>query len=114
MTDREIYAAPSAMETAKGCGWNFSLADWRDIFLAITDTIATDGAGSIGRHVSAQYIGPLREGAERWRIKAPCGQFDCVYYPHRACVMSMIRPREPDAAVTADRPRAPTPVGAAA
>lgn len=114
MIDREMYAAPAAMEGAKGRGWNFSLADWRDVFLAITDTIAEDGRGSIARNVVAQFVGPLRDGAERWRIRAPWGAFDCVYYPERACVMQFIRPREPDDAVSTRPPRAPAPMGAMA
>lgn len=92
-----MYAAPAAIANARGRGVDFSLADWRDIFLAITDTLAADGPRSVARNVRAQLVGPLRDGAERWRIRAPRGAFDCVYYPDRACVMSIIQPREPQA-----------------
>ena len=94
MTDGETYAGPLAMSQAKGRGWNFSLANWRDIFLAIVDTIATDGARSSNETINARWVGPLREGAERWRIRAPFGDFDCVYYPDKALLQQIIRPRD--------------------
>lgn len=67
--------------------------DWRDIFLAITDTLARDGSRSTVNH-AASYVGPVREG-ERWAISMRRGtRFDVLYDPSQARIYRVAQPRD--------------------
>jgi hypothetical protein len=88
------YASPVAIQRANAAGLNLSLANWREIFLAITDTMSDERAAL---NVSAEFVGHVRDGGERWRIKIPHKEFDVIYDPRQARIVLVIRPRDPDA-----------------
>jgi hypothetical protein len=89
------YVTQGAISRANAVGLNLSLADWRGIFLAITDEIASDPPAA--QNVSASFIGNVRDGGERWRINIPGREFDVIYEPASARIVLVIRPRDPDA-----------------
>lgn len=86
------YASKVAITQANAIGLSLSLADWREIFLAITDTMVDEKASI----VTATYVGNVRDGGERWAIKIPSRSFDVIYDPFAARVVLVLRPREPD------------------
>lgn len=95
MSDPSIsYVTGAAVQTARAAGIDLRRDDWRDIFLAITDTMADDGQQSRRRHLEAAYVGPVR-GGERWAIWiGATTRFDVLYNPDRAMVTGIVRPRE--------------------
>jgi hypothetical protein len=89
------YASQNAIARARAIGLDFSLSDWREVFLAITDTLSET---TLAIHTSAEFVGTVRDGGERYRIVLFGGrQFDAIYDPAVARIMLVIRPREPDA-----------------
>lgn len=88
------YATPTAISRVNAAGLNLSLANWREIFLAITDEIVGDRSVQT---VSASYVGNVRDGGERWHIKIPTREFDVIYDPGVALIVLVLRPREGDA-----------------
>lgn len=87
------YASKVAITQANAIGLSLSLADWREIFLAITDTMVDEKAAI----VTAAYVGNVRDGGERWAIKIPSRSFDVIYDPFAARVVLVLRAtREPD------------------
>ena len=100
------YAAQSAISRANAMGLDLSDSDWRQIFLAITDEIASEPPAAMG--VSASFVGPVRDGGERWHIAAPGRQFDVIYDPHVARIVLVIRHQGRPGAVPAILPK-PTP-----
>ena len=88
------YASPVAIGRANAVGLNLSLANWRDIFLAITDTMSEERAAP---DVTASFVGKVRDGGERWRIAIPSREFDVIYDPAIARIVLVIRSRDPDA-----------------
>lgn len=90
----ESYATSAAINRANAIGLNLSLANWREIFLAITDKIASDPPAA--NKVTAAFIGSVRDGGERWAIQISGRQFDVIYDPMIAKIVTLIRPREQD------------------
>lgn len=88
------YATKIAMSRATAAGFRLSLGDWREIFLAITDTMSETPAA---QNVNASFIGRVRDGAERWHIETPSRTFDVIYDPDQAQIVLVLMPREPDA-----------------
>jgi hypothetical protein len=80
------YCTGPAVDGAYQRGFDLSAADWRAIFLAITDTIATDGKKSDRDDIAAEFAGPMRDSMERWTITLPKGRLDALYDPFRAVV----------------------------
>lgn len=93
------YVTGAAVQIARTAGLDLRRDDWRDIVLAITDTLAEDGQRSLRVGISAQFVGPVRDG-ERWTIHMGATRFDVLYSPHRAMVTSIVRPREEGMAVS--------------
>lgn len=85
------YATAAAIETAQNAGLTIRRNDWRDIFLAITDTTAADGEHSAAL-IAARYVGPMRDG-ERWSVVVGQASFDVVYAPDRAVVARVLPTR---------------------
>lgn len=56
------YATPTAISRANAAGLNLSLANWRDIFLAITDEIAGDTGRQSCQSPHHRSKGKLRKG----------------------------------------------------
>lgn len=90
--DRITHATGAAIDGARALGLEPRRDDWRDIMLAITDTLAEDGQRSLSP-IAAAYIGPLRDG-ERWGISGFRIPFDVLYSPERAQVYRVTRRRE--------------------
>lgn len=90
---RMTYATPTAISRANAAGLDLNLAGWRDIFLAITDTMSDEPAA---RTVTATFVGNVRDGGERWHIAAG-REFDVIYDPHVARIVLVMRPKDPDA-----------------
>lgn len=90
--ENELYASKLAIHQANAAGLNLSLGSWREIFLAITDSVS----GETKSMVTAAFVGDVRDGGERWRVKMPAREFDVIYDPHSARVVLVIRPRDPD------------------
>lgn len=92
------YATGGAIEEARLVGLLIRRDEWRDMMLAITDTMATDGERSLSP-ITAAYVGPVRDG-ERWQIGGLGVTFDVLYHPDRAQVYRIARVvnRRPDAA----------------
>ena len=88
------YASPTAIARANAAGLNLTLAGWREIFLAITDTRSDEPAA---RNVTASYVGNVRDGGERWRITTSGREFDVIYDPRLARIVLVIRPKDLDA-----------------
>lgn len=88
------YVTQSEINRAKAVGLNLSLANWREIFLAITDEIAREPPAA--SNVVAAFIGKFRDGGERWRITHPYWEFDVIYDPALARIVLVLR-RDPDA-----------------
>jgi hypothetical protein len=84
----ERYATAMAIQQAKLAGLTLSLHMWRETFLAITDEVS-DGVTS---SVLASFVGPVRDGGERWRIKIPRHLFDVIYDPLVAKIIVVWRP----------------------
>lgn len=97
------FATGAAIEDSRAIGLDLRLNDWRDIFLAITDTLARDGTQSIGQ-ISAVFVGPVRDG-ERWLIAVNRRSFDVLYNPDRAQVYRVLAPRDPANAAVNPLPR---------
>lgn len=93
MIDRRPYATARAVNDASMIGADFAYSDWRDIFLAISDTMATDGLRSTSDWVSAVYVGPIRDGGERWCVVHRRHLFDVIYDPPKALIVALIAPR---------------------
>jgi hypothetical protein len=93
MTPLHVYATLSAVEESQMLGFIIRRDDWRDIFLAITDTLAGDGQQSI-KLTAARYVGPVRIG-ERWSVVI-VGQarFDVLYDPSQARIYRVAQPRD--------------------
>lgn len=87
------FGTSTAVEDARTAGLMVRRSDWRDIFLAITDTLATDGTRSMRDLFEAQFAGPVRDG-ERWHITMSGARFDVLYNPDRAQVYRLLPPRE--------------------
>lgn len=102
----ERYATDQACDAALSRGFDFSLGDWRDVFLAITDTTATDGRRSLNQGVSAEYVGPVRD-AERWAVTWRGWRFDVIYQPKDAMITSVTGSGR-SGAVGVPAPRLPT------
>lgn len=109
--DRIIHATGAAIDGARALGLEPRRDDWRDIILAITDTMAEDGQRSLSP-VTAVYIGPLRDG-ERWAIHGHHIPFDVLYSPERAQVYRVTRRRDGEGATVTTSP-APRPLVSAA
>lgn len=93
-TDRgHAFGTSTAVEDARNAGLMVHRSDWRDIFLAITDTLATDGTRSARERFEAQFAGPVRDG-ERWHVTMSGTRFDVLYSPDRAQVYRLLPPRE--------------------
>lgn len=101
------YATPAAISRATAIGLDLSLAGWRDIFLAITDTMA--GEEPLAKHAMASFIGNVRDGGERWHIKIPGRLFDVIYDPKLARIVLVIRSKDGDAQ-TAVLPKSTPPL----
>lgn len=95
MPDPSIsYVTGSAVQIARAIGLDLRRDDWRDIVLAITDTMANDDQRSMRVDVLAHFVGPVRDG-ERWTIEGMgTRRFDVLYSPDRAMVTGIVRPRE--------------------
>lgn len=88
--NRHSYVLIGAIDSARLFGLEPRRDDWRDIFLAITDTMADDGQLSeqTGR-LTAAYVGPVRDG-ERWSISGFRVAFDALYNAERAQVYRVV------------------------
>lgn len=106
-SERISHATGAAIDGARALGLEPRRDDWRDILLAITDTLADDGQRSLSS-VTAAYIGPLRDG-ERWAIHGHRVPFDVLYSPERAQIYRVTRRRDEDGAAVTASP-APRPL----
>lgn len=88
------YASQIAITRARAVGLDLRDANWREIFLAITDEIASDPPSA--PDVSAGFVGKVRDGAERWRIIFRGRQFDVIYDPAISRIILVIRSQDPD------------------
>lgn len=80
------YVCGGAVQEARLAGLAMRRDDWRDVVLAITDTMATDGRLSDrSGQLTAAYVGPVRDG-ERWSVTVRGVRFDALYSPERAQV----------------------------
>lgn len=105
ITGREqSYSTEEACDGAIARGFDLSLADWRAVFLAMTDTLATDGEVSLRSNITARFIGPVRDG-ERWTIFVNTRSFDALYDKHKAVVYRVID--TPSARVSRDPVKGP-------
>jgi len=89
------YSTGAAVDGAWQRGFDLSGADWRAVFLAITDHFATDGKRCDRDHVAAEYVGQIRDGMERWTISFSGRQFDALYDPFRAVVYRVVDGAQP-------------------
>lgn len=100
------YATQAAIASASRIGLSIGLGDWREIFLAITDNIC----GETASLVSANLIGPVRDGAERWRIRTANVAFDVIYDPKPAQIVLVLRGRPDAESQPAELPRSRPPL----
>lgn len=77
------YATQAAIDGARQRGFDPSYVDWRDAFVALTDTMSADGERSCNGEVTAGYVGPMRDGVERWTVHCHGRAFDVAYNPGR-------------------------------
>jgi len=77
------YATTGAIDGARERGFEPGYTDWRDAFIAITDAIATDGQHSGNACITAAYVGPMRDGVERWTVNFSGRSLDVAYNPAR-------------------------------
>lgn len=103
MSERQSYASSTAITQAREMGLNFSHAVWRQIFLAITDSLIGEQE-AIG--LTAHLRGPVRDGRERWELRFPRIHVECIYDPKTALVVSLLPPR---ASESAPAPSGPAP-----
>lgn len=89
------YATPTAISRANAAGLNLSPADWREIFLAITDEVSSDPPTA--QSITASFVGAVRDGGERWHIMTQAREFDVIYDPVAARIVLVLRPRGGDA-----------------
>lgn len=82
-SNRHVYRTDVAMDGTLSRGFDLSYADWRDAFLAIMDVISGETLSS-RTNVMATYIGPVRDGCDRWTISFSNRPIDLIYDPHRA------------------------------
>ena len=101
-----VYATQEARDGAASRGFTLSLADWRAIFLAITDTMADDGRRLARTDVTATFVGPVRQG-ERWSIRIGGRAFDVMYDRVKAVVYRVTDTPRGTAARPKDDPLAP-------
>jgi hypothetical protein len=85
------YATQTAISRAYAIGLRLSEADWREVFLAISDEVAGERAA---QNVCATFIGAVRDGAERWTVTQAGRQFDVIYDPETVRIVLIIRPRD--------------------
>lgn len=90
--ERDQWATQSARDGALARGFDLSRAAWRNVFLAITDTMAGDGHRSSNPHITAAYLGPVRQG-ERWAVVCHGRRFDVLYAPKIPVILGMTDPR---------------------
>ena len=97
-TERQhAYATGGAIEEARLAGLLIRRNDWRDIFLAITDIMATDDTQSAVTDITGVFVGPVRDG-ERWAITLGKVRFDVLYNPERAQIYRVPPPAGPASA----------------
>lgn len=110
ITDRPTapsYANGGAVQEARLAGLDLRRDDWRDVVLAITDTMATDGQLSDRNgQLTATYVGPVRDG-ERWSVTVRGMRFDVLYSPELAQIYRMARPTDQAGALAPTAPRKP-------
>ena len=107
MSDRKLapgYCTTAAIDGAFQRGFDLSARDWRGVFLAITDHFADDGQRSDRSDIATDYVGPLRDGMERWTITFSRRSFDALYDPFRAIVYRVASTGRPAAATSASPP----------
>lgn len=117
MSERKLapgYCTGAAVDGAYQRGFDLSARDWRAVFLAITDNLASDGHRSDRADVTAEYVGPMRDGAERWTISFSSRRFDALYDPFRAVVYRVVDAGRSGGAATEPLPPTdrPSPSGA--
>lgn len=81
------YATDRAKRDAADRGLTLINADWRAMFLAITDTLTDDLVAPA--HVTATFRGRTRE-SERWAISWKEIGFDVIYNPDMAVIVKLI------------------------
>lgn len=99
------FSTDDARRDARELGIDLRYQDWRNVFLAITDTMANDGQRSNVAHTIAAFVGHVRDGAERWAITCRGVAFHALYDPRRASIFRVLPPRR--AGAMPARPRAP-------
>jgi hypothetical protein len=106
---KSVYATDRAGDAALQRGFELHQGDWRDICLAIWDTMATDGKESLHtRFVTAAYVGPIRDG-ERWAICWRGRFLHVLYDPWQALIVGATDSgsSRPDVNGGAPQPRPP-------
>ena len=103
---RDAYVTGPAIDGARQRGFDFALSEWRDAFLAITDCLAADGSRSLNGSITSAYVGPLRDGMERWAVSYRGRRLDVMYDPRRALIF---RVADPPGSVLASPPEPSRP-----
>lgn len=113
MTASAEWASVAAHDGVLARGFEINNSGWRNIFLAITDTVLGEPAQYSTFRV--ELVGPVRQG-ERWAVRWRSRSFDVIYNPYRALIERVIDHRQdPEgAAATAPAPKGLSPAGAAA